>query len=111
MASSATTVRGIALLSVVAAGLAGSGCTRQKYRCKVDTEAYYLIDQKIAESCEATALPYRIEIDPCSRMFDPFNPDRPPMPEDDPQSNRFMRMVDGKKRLSAVGGQRTHQYG
>ncbi len=97
MASSATTVRGIALLSVVAAGLAGSGCTRQKYRCKVDTEAYYLIDQKIAESCEATALPYRIEIDPCSRMFDPFNPDRPPMPEDDPQSNRFMRMVDGKK--------------
>lgn len=90
-------VRGMALFSVMAAGIVSTGCTRQKYRAKVDTEAYYLIDQKVAESCEATSLPYRIEIDPRSRMFDPFNPDRPPMPEDDPQSNRYMRMVDGKK--------------
>lgn len=90
-------VRGAALLSVIAAGIVSTGCTRQKYRHKVDNEAYYLIDQKIAESCEATSLPYRIEIDPRSRMFDPFNPDRPPMPEDDPRSNRYMQMVDGKK--------------
>ncbi|MEO8271450.1 MAG: hypothetical protein ABI557_17135, partial [Aureliella sp.] len=89
-------VRGVALLSVVAAGIVSTGCTRQKYRCLVDTEAYYLIDQKIAESCEATTLKYRIEIDPQSRMFDPFNPDQSPMPEDDPQSNRFMQRVDGK---------------
>ncbi len=90
-------IRGLPLLAALSGGLLSEGCTRQKYRCKVDTEAYYLIDQKIAESCEATGAPYRIEIDARSRMFDPFNPDRPPMPEDDPQSNRYMRMVDGKK--------------
>jgi hypothetical protein len=91
-------IRGLTLLSAVSVSiLSPAGCTRQKYRCKVDTEAYFLIDQKVAESCEAVAAPYRIEIDPRSRMFDPFNPDRPPMPEDDPQANRYMRMVDGKK--------------
>ena len=74
----------------------GAACTRAKYRYKTNQEAYYLIDEKIAQSCEKTA-PYRIEVDPTSRMFDPFNPDRPPMPEDDPVSNRFMRMVDRKK--------------
>ncbi|MCA9126347.1 MAG: hypothetical protein KDB22_04640 [Planctomycetales bacterium] len=73
------------------------GCTRQSYRCKTDTEAYYLLDEKLRQSCEDANAPYRIEIDPLSRMFDPFNPDRPPMPEDDPQSNRFMRVVDRKK--------------
>ncbi len=88
---------GMALVAAVSTGILGQGCSRQKYRAKVDTEAYYLLDQKVAESCEAVAAPYRIEIDPRSRMFDPFNPDRPPMPEDDPQANRYMRMVDGKK--------------
>lgn len=90
-------IRGMTLLSAISGLMLSEGCTRQKYRAKVDNEAYFLIDQKIAESCEATAAPYRIEIDPRSRMFDPFNPDRPPMPEDDPQSNRYMQLVDGKK--------------
>ena len=76
---------------------AWSGCTRQQYRCKTDTEAYYLLDEKRGQSCEDNAATIRIEVDPRSRMFDPFNPDRPPMPEDDPQANRFLRCVDGKK--------------
>lgn len=74
----------------------GSGCTRPAYRAKTNAEAYYLMDQKVAESGERTA-PYRIEVNPCSRFFDPFNPDRPPMPEDDPVSNQYMRMVDSKR--------------
>lgn len=77
--------------------LTWSGCTRQQYRCKTDTEAYYLLDEKRQQSCEIDADVIRIELDPRSRMFDPFNPDRPPMPEDDPQANKFMRCVDGKK--------------
>ncbi len=76
--------------------LGGGACTRAKYRYKTNREAYYLIDEKIADSGEQTA-PYRIEIDPTSRMFDPFNPDRPPMPDDDPVANSYMRMVDRKK--------------
>lgn len=74
-----------------------SGCSRAKYRSKVDTEVNYLVSEKKAESAEINTGEYSIQIDPRSRMFDPFNPDRPPMPEDDPQSNRFMRMVDRKK--------------
>ncbi len=85
-------------LSAVTFGMLGlGGCTRQQYRCKTDTEAYHLLDEKRAQSCENGASVIRIEVDPRSRMFDPFNPDRPPMPEDDPQANRFMTKVDHKK--------------
>ena len=81
----------------LSAGVAGnSGCTRQAYRAKTNNEVYYLIDEKVAHSGEPTA-PYRIEVDPRSRFFDPFNPDRPPMPEDDPVANQYMRMVDRKR--------------
>lgn len=78
------------------AAIGSGGCTRAKYRYKTNNEVYHLIDEKIAQSCEPTS-PYRIEVDRDSRMYDPFNPDRPPMPEDDPVSNNFMRMVDRKK--------------
>ena len=30
-------------------------------------------------------------------MFDPFNPDRPPMPEDDDVSHQYMKVLNGKK--------------
>jgi len=72
------------------------GCNRPSYRTKTNAEAYYLIDLKTNDVGEATK-PYRIEVDPRSRFFDPFNPDRPPMPEDDPVSNRYMQMVDFKR--------------
>ncbi|GIX00194.1 MAG: hypothetical protein KatS3mg111_3526 [Pirellulaceae bacterium] len=86
-----------ALGVALASGTIINGCTRQQYRCKTDTEAYYLLDEKVAQSLEPNTALYRIEVDPRSRMFDPFNPDRPPMPEDDPQANLFMQRVDGKK--------------
>ncbi len=90
--------RACILAGIAGASLVFNGCTRAKYRNKVDTEVSYLLNEKRAESCEVnTANKYTIEVDPRSRMFDPFNPDRPPMPEDDPQSNRYMRMVDHKK--------------
>jgi len=40
---------------------------------------------------------YSVEIDPRSRYFDPCDPDHPPMPQDDPASHQYMRLVDGKK--------------
>jgi hypothetical protein len=43
------------------------------------------------------AADYSIEIDPRSRYFDPHDQDRPPMPQDDPASHEYMRMVDGMK--------------
>jgi hypothetical protein len=87
------------LLGTLAASslVSGVSCTRANYRYKTNKEAYYLIDEKIADSCERPIRPYRIEVDSRSRLFDPFNPDRPPMPEDDPVANSYMRMVDRKK--------------
>ena len=37
-----------------------------------------------------------IEIDPRSRYFDHYDPDRTPMPQDDPAAHGYMRCVDGK---------------
>jgi hypothetical protein len=40
---------------------------------------------------------HSIQIDPRSRMFNPYDPDREPMPMDDPASHEFMHQVDGKR--------------
>ena len=71
------------------------GCNRAQYRMDADSEVYALIDEKAV--LERDGLVRRLEVDPRSRMFDPFNPDRPPMPEDDPAAHRYMEMVDKKK--------------
>ncbi len=78
---------GLAIVSV--------GCNRTSYRNRADAEVGVLITQKV----DAAALPTirNIQVDRSSRMFDPFNPDRPPMPEDDPTAHRYMEIVDGKK--------------
>jgi len=38
-----------------------------------------------------------IDIDPQSRMFDPFSKDHPPLPPDDPTSHQLMHHVDRKE--------------
>jgi len=81
------------LMAVIAAG---SGCSRAYYRRQADQEVYNLI------GC-ATRDPrwdlkdYRIQPCPAARHFDPFNPDCPPMPPDDPTSHRLMHCVDCKR--------------
>src|SRR6056297_1081734 len=75
----------------------GAGCNRAYYRQQADVEAYGLIDEKVAHSNQTPGEPLRIEPDRQSRMFDPFDPDRQPMPVDDPQSHRYMARVDGRK--------------
>ncbi|HUT10310.1 MAG TPA: hypothetical protein VMY42_07435 [Thermoguttaceae bacterium] len=72
------------------------GCSRAYYRHQADGEVYGLVDcanQQTGSSAEG----FGIEPDPASRMFDPNNPDCPPMPPDDPTSHRLMRCVDGKR--------------
>lgn len=75
---------------------AASGCHRSHYRQQADADAYALVQQK-ANNPHWELGRYGIEIDPRSRMFDPFDPDHPPMPEDDPTSHQLMHYVDGKK--------------
>ncbi|MHC4167417.1 MAG: TolC family protein [Planctomycetota bacterium] len=81
---------------LVYAILAASGCSRKEYRLQADREAYGVIAERNVDP-RWRAADYSIEIDPRSRYFDPCDPDRPPMPPDDPASNQYMRVVAGMK--------------
>lgn len=88
--------------TVVAALLAASvlslsGCHRQYYRRQADLEAHSLIYEKYQDACQIPGQPIHVGADPHSRMFNPFNLDFQPMPIDDPASNRYMKVVDGRR--------------
>ncbi len=72
-----------------------TACNRAHYRTRADQEVNQLISEKIQDACAPEIR--SIQIDPASRMFDPFNPDRPPMPEDDGVAAQYMRVLNGKK--------------
>ncbi|GAA4434125.1 hypothetical protein GCM10023155_30980 [Bremerella cremea] len=66
------------------------------YRVQADDDAYGLVQEK---NYDPRWHLNRITIDPnpASRMYDPFNPDCPPMPLDDPAANQYMHVVDHKQ--------------
>ncbi len=72
------------------------GCSRTEHRFRADREAYDAIAERNTDP-RWHADDYSIEIDPRSRYFDPCDPDRPPMPQDDPASHEYMLRVDGRK--------------
>lgn len=89
------------LRNLFAIGLLGAclctlvACHRSYYRRQADADAAKLIEEKTRDP--HWSLPnYTIEIDPASRMFDPFSQDHPPMPPDDPSAAEYMHSVDGK---------------
>jgi hypothetical protein len=73
------------------------GCHRQFYRKQADLEAYCLIDEKASHVARPPNVKIRVEVDPRSRMFNPFDLDFQPMPLDDPNSYRYMQCVDGRR--------------
>lgn len=87
----------LALLCLSLAILAATGCSRAHYRRQADAEAFALTQEKIVSPHSDLGGHLSIAIDPRSRMYDPYNPDRPPIPEDDPEAHQFMQVVDGKK--------------
>lgn len=86
-----------ASLAMVVLAACFAGCHRQYYRKQADCEAHSLIDEKLADSSQNHGGPLRVQIDPRSRMFNPFDLDFQPMPQDDPSSHRYMHRVDGRK--------------
>ncbi|WP_425400644.1 TolC family protein [Aeoliella sp.] len=76
------------------------GCSPTFYRRQADRQAECLTNQK-AIPAEGVPGSYGIQVDPRSRMFDPFDPDVEPMPPDDPASSRYMECVDGKRGSAA----------
>ena len=87
-------LRRVLLLSTLA--VAASGCSRLKYRTQADRDAYGVIAERNGDP-RWNAPTVKIDLDPCSRYFDPYDPDRPPMPLDDPASQQYMKIVDGKR--------------
>lgn len=83
-------------VALLCASVGIHGCSRTKYRLQADREAYHTIAER---NCDPrwSVSDYSIEMDPRSRYFDPNDPDRPPMPPDDPASHEYMHCVDGKK--------------
>src|SRR5205823_4726960 len=82
------------LLSVLA--LAMCGCTRAFYRKSADKETYGAIDER--DHDPRWADPHvSVNVPPASRLYDPFNPDRPPLPPDDPAAHRYMHCANGMR--------------
>lgn len=73
-----------------------AGCGRAHYRRAADRDAYALIGSRIVEP-EFDPGRTRLEPDPNSRLADPYNPDRPPKPPDDPSAALFMNRPGGMK--------------
>ena len=72
------------------------GCHRSYYRRQADAETQRLVRQKAIDPRWNTA-DGSIEVDPQSRMFNPFSQDHPPIPPDDATSHQLMYSVDGKE--------------
>ncbi|MBI1903329.1 MAG: hypothetical protein HYS13_19685 [Planctomycetia bacterium] len=81
---------------VLLASLAATGCGRDYYRRQADNDAYQIIGCAARDERWAVA---QYGIDPRyeARFFDTYDPDRPPMPADDPEAHKLMHCVDGKE--------------
>ncbi len=73
------------------------GCHRSYYRRQADNEARRLIQQKSTDPRWNNSADGSVDIDPQSRMFDPFSMDHPPIPPDDPSSHLLMQCVNGRR--------------
>jgi hypothetical protein len=87
----------VVVVIVVALPLALAGCTRDRYYRRADKEASRLIYEKSNDPRWAIPAGFTADMDPRSRFYDVCNQVYPPMPPDDPASNRYMQCVDGMK--------------
>lgn len=71
-----------------------AGCTRAQYRMRADEASYSIIAERIVFPTFDIGRT-QLEPHPGSRLADPFNPDRPPKPPDDPAAALFMERPGG----------------
>lgn len=82
-----------------------SGCSRNFWRTQADFDTYNELLKKTADP--RWDLPrLTTEADPRSRLYDPYQPDRPPLPPDDPAAGIYMERVIGYS-----GYQSWHKFG
>lgn len=92
-----TTRRYMTWLILGAMGISSlSGCSRQFWRKQADKDSYNAIGEKLNNP--HWELP-RIDLTPDqrSRFYDPYDPDKEPLPPDDPAAHEFMQRVNGRK--------------
>jgi len=89
-------INGLLLAAIIVNSCVLVGCHRSYYRRQADMEAARLIREKSVDPRWNSATG-SIEIDPQSRMFNPFSQDHPPIPPDDAASHQLMYSVDGKE--------------
>ena len=65
------------------------GCTRAQYRQSADSETYCIIDERIVDPTFEVGRT-QLEPAPYSRLADPYDPDAPPKPPDDPAAAEWM---------------------
>jgi outer membrane protein TolC len=75
------------------------GCTRTMYRNWADRETYGEVQERNADP-RWHIDDVRVYGDPRARFYDPFNPDHPPMPPDDPAADQYMVRANGIKGYS-----------
>lgn len=88
-------IRGTLIVATLPILSLPAGCNRAHYRQRADQEVCELVNEKVVDA-SAPAIP-GVQMRRESRMFDPFNPDRPPMPEDDDVAHQYMKVLNGKK--------------
>jgi outer membrane protein TolC len=71
-----------------------SGCTPARYRNWADDETYPILAERVVLP-EFDVGRTQLEADPASRLFDPFDPDCPPRPPDDPAASQYMQRPGG----------------
>jgi len=74
------------------------GCSRQFYLRSADEETYSAVSER--NSGPWTLPKITIDPPPDSRLYDPYNPVRPPRPNDDPAAHEYMEEANGIKGYS-----------
>ncbi|MEX0716175.1 MAG: TolC family protein [Planctomycetaceae bacterium] len=84
------------LLAVIASccALLMAGCSRTFWRDQANRDSYRIIGEKMNDPRWASP---RMDVtaDPRSRLYDPYHPDRGPLPPDDPAAHRYMECMNG----------------
>jgi len=75
------------------------------YRLRADQQSYQILAQKINDP-RWDVPDLDITPDPRSRFYDPYDPDFPPLPPDDPAAHEYMHCVDRK-----LGWRHWHGFG
>lgn len=85
--------------------MTAAGCSRAFWRNQGESDAYAILSEKVSDS-RWDVPRYGIIPDPRSRFYDPYDPDREPLPPDDPAAHEYMHLVNGMS-----GYKSWHEFG